>query len=289
MEKRLNRFLFLCVCCSQREHWSFHERSLQQKKKLIRSLITKTKWGNKSSDEFILNWNSASVHWLSFSKFPKFPTEWLDWFVDCNLAWAVSEMNICVWISQIAEEDGLYTSEGSFCGDLTSAQTYVTGSKSVTLYVNPERDTDHFNAYYDVLSQSHFLKRYNPLVKPISREAHPSAFGSCDITLHNCDSNCRISSPYYPSSYPRNMTCRYRVTFDRPQWRVALGGRSIDRYDLSHHADCAYDRLVVFEKIPGDDHYQEVAKFCGHGTFPQVCSFTRFVTSCIHFLHPALN
>ena len=184
---------------------------------------------------------------------------------------------------QIIEESGLAPttsttpSQGSFCGILTAAPvTYVTRSRSVTLYVTPDRATDHFNAYYDVLTQNHFLKRYNPLVKPTAKpQSHPSSGSrSCDVTLHNCASNCRISSPHYPSAYPRNITCRYRVTFDRPQWQVALGGRSTDRYhlggDRNDLADCAYDRLVISERLAGHDGYQHIATFCGSGTFPQV-------------------
>lgn len=99
----------------------------------------------------------------------------------------------------------------------------------------------------------------------------------CDMTLHNCPSVCRISSPNYPSSaYPRNITCRYRVTFDRADWQVMLGGSAGDRYDLSFHPQCKADRVTIYEKTAGDDDYHQVAQFCGRGTFPKVyCYITR--------------
>ena len=95
----------------------------------------------------------------------------------------------------------------------------------------------------------------------------------CDMLVRNCANNCRISSPLFPvSAYPRNVTCRYRVVFDRSDFQVVLGGQPGDRYDLALHPHCQADRLIVYEKTSGGNHhqYQQVAKFCGRGTFPKV-------------------
>ena len=94
-----------------------------------------------------------------------------------------------------------------------------------------------------------------------------------DMLVRNCANNCRISSPLFPvSAYPRNVTCRYRVVFDRSDFQVVLGGQPGDRYDLALHPHCQADRLIVYEKTSGGNHhqYQQVAKFCGRGTFPKV-------------------
>lgn len=136
---------------------------------------------------------------------------------------------------------------------------------------------DHFNAYFDVLSVEALRKRY-PELRNYNKLLSPSADGHqlvpdsrCDVVLRNCANICRLSSPFYPiSAYPRNVTCRYHVTFERTDWQIVLGGQPGDRYDLSLHPHCAADRLVVYEKMAGSQHYQQVAKFCGRGNFPKV-------------------
>ena len=89
------------------------------------------------------------------------------------------------------------------------------------------------------------------------------------MLLHNCKSQCRISSPHYPSAYPRNVTCRYHVTFDRPDWQVVIGGQSGDRYDVAYHAQCQYDHIKVYERTAAGD-LTETATLCGRAKFPQV-------------------
>lgn len=95
----------------------------------------------------------------------------------------------------------------------------------------------------------------------------------CDVALTNCPSICRISSPNYPTSaVPRNLTCRYKITFDNHQkdWQIVLGGMVGDRYDLSYRPQCSADKVTVYEKLSGEDDYQQIAQFCGRGTFPKV-------------------
>lgn len=167
-------------------------------------------------------------------------------------------------------------STGLFCGRLSDSQTYLTNSRSLTLYANPASETDHFNAYFDVLSAEALRRRYpelrNNLNKLVSDGQESIEDGRCDMLLHNCANICRMSSPLYPvSAYPRNVTCRYQVTFDRPDWQVVIGGQPGDRYDLSLHPHCQGDRLTVYEKTAGSQEYQQVAKFCGRGNFPKVC------------------
>ena len=58
------------------------------------------------------------------------------------------------------EDTGSTTLGGEFCGQLSQSHTYLTTSKSVTLYSNAEAKIDHFNAYYDVLSLEAVKRRY---------------------------------------------------------------------------------------------------------------------------------
>ena len=95
-----------------------------------------------------------------------------------------------------------------------------------------------------------------------------------DVLMHNCPSVCRLSSPNYPVSIaPRNLSCRYRITFDRKDWQVVLGGRITDRYDLSYHPNCTNDRLLIYEKLPNSKHYEQIAVFCGLGKIPKVIEY----------------
>ena len=57
---------------------------------------------------------------------------------------------------------------------------------------------------------------------------------------------------------------------DRKDWQVVLGGRVADRYDLAYHPNCIYDRLVIYEKLEGNDDYVQIAVFCGQGKIPKV-------------------
>ena len=179
----------------------------------------------------------------------------------------ISIVVLFVHLVKLVEETGSEKLEGSFCGRLANAQTYVTESKSATLFVNPTSESDHFNAYYDVLSPAAFQKRYSKIAA-LKNGLQYVPGSVCDVALHNCHSGCQISSPHYPNSYPRNRTCHYHVTFDRASWQVVLGGQSADRYDLSYDPDCKFDRVAVYENVANQHH--QVAKFCGRGSFPQV-------------------
>ena len=57
---------------------------------------------------------------------------------------------------------------------------------------------------------------------------------------------------------------------DRTGWQLVLGGRMADRYDLAYHPDCINDRLVIYEKLAGNQHYEQIAVFCGQGKIPKV-------------------
>ena len=51
-------------------------------------------------------------------------------------------------------------------------------------------------------------RRYAEMRRASDGEPAPETL--CDVVLHNCKSQCRITSPHYPSAYPRNVTCRHR-------------------------------------------------------------------------------
>ncbi len=186
-------------------------------------------------------------------------------------------MSVAVF-TQFVEETGtiMGSSTGTFCGRLSDSQIYLTSSKSLTLYASPASETDHFNAYFDVLSVDALRKRYPEMRNynklPADGQQTMLADSRCDMLVRNCPNNCRISSPLFPvSAYPRNVTCRYRVVFDRADFQVVLGGQPGDRHDLSLHPHCQADRLIVYEKTSGSSQqYQQVAKFCGRGVFPKV-------------------
>ncbi|XP_045030944.1 uncharacterized protein LOC123473722 isoform X2 [Daphnia magna] len=171
------------------------------------------------------------------------------------------------------------SSSGTFCGRLSGdSQTYLTSAKALTLYSNPMSEADHFNAYFDVLSTEALRKRYPEILRANSLASDDETHGrQCDTLIRNCPNICRLSSPLHPvSAYPRNVTCHYRVLFDRDDWQVVLGGQPGDRYDLGlHHPHQQHchdntDRLVIYEKLIGHQQYQQVAKFCGRGTFPKI-------------------
>ena len=184
-------------------------------------------------------------------------------------------------------------SSGTFCGRLSGdSQTYLTRSKSLTLYANPVSETDHFNAYFDVLSTEALRKRYPEMLRTNSLTSDDENRGhQCDVLIRNCPNVCRLSSPLYPvSAYPRNVTCRYRVLFDRDDWQVVLGGQPGDRYDLGlHHPHQQHchnhvDRLIIHEKLAGHQQFQQVAKFCGRGNFPKVTKLNSpIISRVIHF------
>lgn len=194
---------------------------------------------------------------------------------DTNINFSI-DVAPCIY-AQFVEETGtiMGSSTGTFCGRLSDSQIYLTSSKSLTLYASPASETDHFNAYFDVLSVDALRKRY-PEMRNYNKLAADGqqtwlADSRCDMIVRNCPNNCRISSPLFPvSAYPRNVTCRYRVVFDRADFQVVLGGQPGDRHDLSLHPHCQADRLIVYEKTSGSQQYQQVAKFCGRGTFPKV-------------------
>ena len=51
----------------------------------------------------------------------------------------------------------------TFCGRLSDSQTYMTSSRNLALYASPSTETDHLNAYFDVLSADALRKRYSEM------------------------------------------------------------------------------------------------------------------------------
>ena len=167
---------------------------------------------------------------------------------------------------QIVEEAGSSQVEGTFCGQMPDTYTFLSPAKSVTLYSNSGSKFDHFNAFYDILSMETARRRYPEMKRLTDGEAVPGTW--CDLVVHNCASTCRISSPYYPSFYQRNITCRYQITFDKADKQVVIGGQPGDRYEVGLQSECDHDRIVVYERALNE--IKEIGKFCGRGKFPRV-------------------
>lgn len=178
-------------------------------------------------------------------------------------------------------EDGpLGTWTATFCGrSADSPQTYLTRSRTLNLYANPASETDHLNAYFDVLSTEALRKRYPEMARH-GTTGDPAVVdndGRCDVLIRDCPDVCRLSSPMFPiSAVPRNVTCRYRIQVQRNDWQLVIGGQPGDRYDLSFHPECQADRLIIYEKTSGGPNgFQQVAKFCGRGNIPKAIYFIK--------------
>lgn len=99
-------------------------------------------------------------------------------------------------------------------------KTYMAESQNVEVifHVDSFDESTYFQFYVTAESASEFHQRmgpYHQLHSPKRRGNHIPGT-QCDRVFDNCSpGHCYIQSPGYPEVYPRNLKCRYDVTFYR--------------------------------------------------------------------------